>query len=97
MATCSCTPLRCIPAGCANQAAASLGAGAAELQDNPAVTTGSFTGGDPGEGHVDFEGDFVLAVNVRSLPPARSPSLIRRAVRVIKARRLAATGGRALG
>ena len=61
---CHCTPTGCTPAGCGAVGYSSLGARAAEVDLNPGVSTGAFTGGDVGDGHVDFEGDFQLCVDV---------------------------------
>eukprot|EP01045_Picozoa_sp_COSAG04_P008071 COSAG04_NODE_439_length_14424_cov_11.847260_9_plen_667_part_00 len=62
---CQCTPAGCTPPGCAAPTMLqSLGAAANEHDLVPGVSTGAFSGGDPGDGHVDFQGTFAWCVDV---------------------------------
>ena len=62
---CQCNPVGCTPPGCAAPTMLqSLGAGANEHDLVPGVSTGAFSGGDPGDGHVDFQGTFAWCVDV---------------------------------
>ena len=65
-----CTPIRCVPMGCGNVNPTSIG-NDYQRHDQPGVTVGAYTGGDIGEGHVDFSGQ------VRCAAPIIMPSLPR--------------------
>lgn len=62
--TCTCTPSGCNPQGCGNVNINALGPGARQRDLHIGVTAGAFTGGDVGDGHVDFVGDMAMCVNV---------------------------------